>query len=318
MIVYYVKKLIATARTILVIARYGEQVEPGVVRLSGTIKEGPVWFDFSDTTLVHLGDQLFHVFLVRHLASRGADVWVATPSLQKLFASLGAKVGTPQAAPRLIVSKNDAAPAAKKQFPKSTFLGIGYGGMRSTDRVASDIARLTLKELSDQGAELGNAGDVSYDNIDFTPDSAGSEWLAKLQQIDEGKGFLGWNATIASGQLQGNARRGEVHAKARELRDAGYRIVQLGSKGERETEGPAPDFVDLDLRGYVSPEDTFAFLKAPGVRGIVSFDNFLVHVATLTGSQVWVVYRYAKRIEEFRARYIPFFPSQKDVVAWWR
>jgi hypothetical protein len=312
---YYAKKIIATVRTRVLLFRRGVQREPGVVVVPGRAR-GSIFFDFSNPTLVHLGDQLFHVPIVQHLVARGAEVHVETRSLQKTFAILGAKIGAPEAAPGLVVSKNDVAPESLDRFPESTFLGIHYGILGTEERVAYAISRIVLRELETLGQEYGTADEVPY-GLDLrvaTP--AEATWVPKVAAVDAGKGLIAWNGYLGSDHMAALTRMPELLEKLHALRAEGYRIVHLGSAAEKRDDANVYPFVDLDLRGEIPPDEAVPFMEMPQVAGVLSFDTFLTHAAAMASKKIWVVMKRRSDAELFKKRFVPCVPGREHLLVW--
>ncbi len=313
---YYAAKVLAVLRTELLIARRAERPEAGVVVIPGSVRSGPVLFDFSNPALVHLGDQLFHVPLAEHLAARGIEVFVDTPSLKQTFAAVGAKVGAPGTPPLLVLSKKDAAPECTSRFPESTFLGIHYGLLKTEEQIALAIARITLAELRKLGVGAGSTSEVPYQMDLRVAQPEQPTWLAKVRALEPGKGLIAWNGYLGSGHFAGQRRKGELEEKVRELRGAGYRIVHLGSAGEKSADRASYPFVDLDLRGEIPPDEAVPFMALPEVVGVLSFDTFLTHAATVANKKIWVVMRRKGNAQQFRQRFVPFVPGKEHLLVW--
>lgn len=79
--------------------------------------------------------------------------------------------------------------------------------------------------------------------------------------------------------------------KAISLKNKGYRIIHLGSKKDFDNDSFFYNFVDVDLRSVLTLEEVVCLVKSPNVFGIVTYDNFFMHLGNFFNKDTWVLFR---------------------------
>ncbi|MBI5221061.1 MAG: hypothetical protein HY978_04495 [Candidatus Liptonbacteria bacterium] len=331
---YYFHKAVHQILSELVCFRYGFHRELGLAygKLGRNFSfSGTILFAFWDPQLIHLGDQLFYEPIIRHLRSRYRLLVAPPAAFREYFEALGVEVVTREESKKMkirgavVVSKDDLAYQVRRTLgPGNVFIGNNYPMLRGDEKITVLLARTILRVLQEYGAPVVAAAELS--GVDFNPSLPASlaqkyqgEWSARLAAglpAGSGRGIFAYNAYVASNQLGILGRRKLLEGMARRLRAQGFRIVHIGSSRDRELDPQHYDFVDLDLRGALSPAALFGLFALPDVRGVISFDVFVAHVASLCGKELHVVFKSALLASQnkIRARFLPMFPGRDDLL----
>jgi hypothetical protein len=314
MLAYYIRKLIRTGKTHLYAWRYGTWQAPGVLCVPGSIRNSDIFFDFSDTQSIHLGDQLFHLPLIAHLSKNGFNVWVSETALSGLWKSQGAQCGTPGAEPALIVTKSDTVLAARKRFSRSTVLGFNYAAFTSKRRVAEDIAHYVYQQLI--ALQLAKTAPDTLSLPTITASEKTRELAATLRKDipETSKGIIAWNTTIESGFIGNRGRDALLKQCARTLHDEGYSIVHVGSAKERLVD--LPPYITADWSGLLPPATFIEWLTLPECTGVISYDTFIAHAATIARKPMWLVVRTKRVAAMMRKKYVPFTETHVTIRHW--
>ncbi|HVN26437.1 MAG TPA: hypothetical protein VMT99_02175 [Candidatus Paceibacterota bacterium] len=317
---YYIHKVVAHGLSELVALRRTVYREPGMraVAPSDFSFSGTFVLAFWDPILVHLGDQLFHEPLARALKRVGAVKIVVDPRLEPYFKGLGydtirlAELGQ---GGHVFISKNDMLHAITSRFPQAAAIGIDYAAIEGGDRVV--VAMIGLVSRALQG--LGLQPLPALSGPDFEPAVPASltrgcesaPWAASIAH--DGR-YLAFNNYVASGIVEAKQREHLLVELVQKMKDEGYRIIHTGSAGDKRNDPRAYPFVDIDLRGRFSPTDLFSLFAHPAVRGVVSFDAYVVHVASLLKKDLYVVAKSAATKDAFGRRFVPMFPGGERLL----
>lgn len=294
--------------------------KPGVhVGLLGKFKfESKIILAFWDGGLVHLGDQLFHGPIVKYLVQK-YDVYVCGNSpLNEYFERLGAKAVSLENLKEtnirgaLFISKDDMAYQVWRNFKSgNSFVGTYYGAMRDNRKVVVSLSDAILGALQKIDPSVDPEREMA--KIDFSPISFAAP--AKAFPELEGKKVLAFNNYVASNYTGITKREYILEEICRKKKEEGYAIVHIGS--ERDKQGDGRDYkslVDYDLRGKLNPLDLFSFFSRENVKGVIGFDTYVMHVASLLRKDLYIVVRNEREKEIFRKRYIPMYPGAEDIL----
>lgn len=318
MIAYYLKKIATIFYTQCLRFRYGLKQSDGILegQLSPSFKfRGQVVLAFWDGALVHLGDQLFYLGIVVALQNSGIQVRVVGPTrLSPIFESFGAishsikdtAFQIPDGA--FVLSKFDMLPQViSKLGTQHYFMGMNYWKMKGSDRVCALIANATLKRLSELGAkvdaEVPRHLILPKVNAVLHPDVGATLSQSKPNSI------LLFNDVVASNYIEARKQRYILTEWAKELKDRGYSLLYIGAPHEIKRY-PLPDIAEADWRAKLPPLEFMAALQHDAVAGVLSFDTFIAHAATLTGKSAFVVSRTVKKAEKNANRLMPMFELQ--------
>ena len=147
MISYYIHKLIQTAASLkLAILLPGTTWKNWVINYTPKkfVFNNHVVLGFWDKKLMHFGDHLFHLGLIRSLVSEGIKVTVAGDvPLKPIFKRLNINFIKPQdlknVSGALVISKDDIFFKHLRLNRKNAFLGINYRFTKSKKRIGEII-----------------------------------------------------------------------------------------------------------------------------------------------------------------------------------
>ena len=307
MIRYYLKKISHLLGEACVKGSLGRFLErsPGVLRgavgedIQGTNYQRLV-LAFWDLDLLHLGDQLFHWPLIQCAQRQGIEVLVIGPTpLDEIYAKMGIAVISKEdiIEQSVIVSKRDMWPqVARLKLRNCYFVGMNYTHLDGELRIASLIQDEVLGVFS--GLSQSICGGFDRDAVMNLVDQGGDYGLQKP--------IFAINHFVASHHFSAMRRTECFVQLAKTKKEEGYALVVLGSTAEAKKQLPYAQYVDLDLRGKLSMMELFSFFKSKHVNGLISFDAFLVHVATLFQKDLVVIGKSTKTMALMQQRFVPF------------
>jgi hypothetical protein len=133
-----------------------------------------------------------------------------------------------------------------------------------------------------------------------------------VQGLEEGQNYLVFNNYVASGSLRLLPRdKARLEREAMELAARnGYRVVHVGSQGDKDSDPKVRPWVSLDFRGATGVKDLFSLMASPQVKEVVAYDTFVAHLAFMNGKSTVVLQRRSlPRIQfsRMRNRFLPPF-----------
>ena len=282
---------------------------------------GKIIFAFTDPRLIHLGDQLFFQPLIDFLNKKTKIIMInKTPLLgyfQALEYSVFKNFNLMGDRGNIIISKPELFPKIfKKLSPEyNFFVGIDFSFPKSDKKVARMIFDSVLGSIN-QIKEFKGAGETRKEmNCHFLPDNLAekielsdraSKIISLLRKLDK-KIYL-FNNYVASNFL--GVRKKEIDKLikiAKEKKNSGYYLVHIGSKADKETDNREYSFIDLDIRGKINPVEMFVLMSLPNVEGVISFDTFIFHIASLFSKKSYLALksRGEKENEKVKKVFIP-------------
>lgn len=288
---------------------------------------GEIIFGFWDSSLVHLGDMLFHLPLALALKARGYKVTVlGGGSLASYFEASGVAavplsewLSKPNPG-SLLVSKNDVLWSTYRKITQPVyFLGLDYNWLEDDEPVSLAIIHAVGKalELLEENGHGGNLIAASR----FPPPMPeqilksieSKEWWKVISEARETKWVL-FNPYVASNQLMTLGKTQGLVSLAKRKKEEGFKIIFTGSQKDKKMDGQVYEFVDLDLRGKLSPADLIALAAHPEVQASISYDTFAMHAASLSRKDLYVAVKDSLRVEKFKKRFVPMYPGADDSV----
>jgi hypothetical protein len=103
-------------------------------------------------------------------------------------------------------------------------------------------------------------------------------------------------------------RRKMLEDLARAKKKEGFLIVHGGSPKDKENDSRHYDFVDYDLRGKVEPAGYFKIFSLDNLEGVICYDTFIMHVASILRKNLYIVMKERanpKEEERFKKTFIP-------------
>jgi len=289
---------------------------------------GKIIFGFWNPKIIHLGDQLFYQPIIDFL-NKNFEVEVLTyPAIKDYFTTLGYKTfeiekiqGKIEGA--IFISNRDFLWEMRKNFGrKNIFLGIDYASPPRTERVVELIFRVVIKFLQENNF-LRKSVDLKKE--DLCP-KVSPFLLAKYENDpaldvflkNPDKKFLLFNNYVFSNFKGIDKEREENLEKiAREKKKEGYLIVHIGSEKDKAMDRKFYDFVGYDLRGKTTPLSLFKILSLKNVKGVISFDTFVIHVASILKKDLYVVIKKRssyKEEEKIKKVFVPMASCFEDLV----
>ena len=314
MILYYLKKIlrIANVHWVLFFSQYPLKKSPGLIKVSffeslqlPENRYTRVLFDFSDSGVIHLGDQLFHLPLMQLLTTNGIDVAIVGPTqLDDLYHRLGMRIihQTDDLSDALIVSKKEMFPRLVSLKPKgSLFLGFEYMALGGDQRISDVLISKVMPHLN-----------LVHQSFSFNPTWVTQVFSASSETFSDEPICL-INHMVSSHRLQAKSRVFEFVDLAKQMKAKGYKLILLGSHSDQNVKVPYHEFVDLDLRGQISMTELFELFKSSQVKVVISFDTFLAHLASLFSKDLILVHKSPARSAMVNQRFIPFWNTQDPI-----
>ena len=256
--------------------------------------------DLSDSRFVHVGDHIFFEPLIRQLRSQGLAVKVApTIAMREYFSDAGHAVVDAQ---QILTQELRIAPIWL------------YDSIPSRER----RRRFIYLDPADHGISLPVTNHLTTylmttAGLQFSPDSVNCVPHKVFQESPMVNGIPGpiliYNDSVDSGDFRLRTIHfekllGQAELKHRE----GHTIVRVGTSEERDKHPGSLPFPHKDLRGKTSVMDLFRLMNSRAVRGSISFDTAIAHLALLYEKPAWICMR---SFSTAHARYVKrcIFPS---------
>ncbi len=329
MIRYYFYKILNKILSAFLYAKKGKVLRSGVYEIvpRGFSFENKIVLAFWDRALVHLGDQLFHEALARYLIKNGFKVYVCGSSpLNSYFSALGAEIISlgdlkkRKIEGAIFVSKDDMAFSVVSNFgKKNSFIGINYAALTTEEKISLEISRIILDFIKKSGA-MQNV-DSEIKKINFNPEVPESilngyeekQWFKLISALSN-KRFLVFNNYVASNFLDSGKREPLLENLCKKKKSEGFEIIHVGSKNDKLEDKKIYDFIDHDLRGELDPMALIKLFSLNNVEGVISFDTYVMHAASLFHKNLYIVNKNESVKEIFRKRFIPMYPGGEGTL----
>ncbi len=239
-----------------------------------------VFFFLDYPALIHCGDQLFFLPLIRRLRQAGIATHVQpTPPLRFLFAAYPGLPAAP--ADHLVVSQADLLPAIRRRFgPHQPCFLIDTKAMSIDAPVSNFIVRAFNRFFSTALDDRITGADY----LDFPMPRHDRFGLA-----DKGDLVI-FNNYVGSGRFRiprGHDRIFREHL----AREDGF-VIHLGAEADsRNNRRDYRGLVDLDLRGQTTIEDLYAMLALDNVRRVYCHDTAVLHIANSLDRPIRLLFR---------------------------
>jgi ADP-heptose:LPS heptosyltransferase len=324
MIKYYLYKILNKVLSRVVYIRNGKKIEKGVFEIipKNFKFQNKIVLSFWDKNLMHLGDQLFHVPIIKNFINRYEFYVCGESPLNSYFEYLSAKIfgyKNFKIKGAIFIGKDDMAYSFWKKFGKENFyIGINYAVLQYEEKITVSLLRILLSALKkfDENIDV----DKELNNVDFSfpifeNKNLNEEERKILENISkEDKKFLVFNNYVASDYISTRKRINLLEKIAKEKKEEGYSIIHIGSQKDKISDKKIYNFVDYDLRGKLAPLTLFNLFNLSNVYGIISFDTFPMHVASIFKKDLYIVVRKEQRKEIYRKKFIPCYPEADDIV----
>lgn len=254
---------------------------------------------FWNTKLMHLGDQLFYIGLIKSLQDSEIKVSIAgkTP-LKKLFKNMGVSfLSTHELSSNhgiIVLSKDDYFIEHLKLNKNNAFLGVNYRFTKSKERIG-EILFNTTKNFLERFKEKISMEQKNWDISLIIPIE--KPHLKLHQSTILYNDFVASNMIDAAKRLPVIKRLGEVAAK----RDF---VIYAGSSEDKK-KCPPPDFISKDLRGEFKVSELFSLVEKPQIKAIITFDTLWAHMGILLNKKTLIVNRQKNNQDKIWNRFIP-------------
>jgi hypothetical protein len=303
MISYYIHKLIQTAASLkLAILLPGTTWKNWVINYTPKkfVFNNHVVLGFWDKKLMHFGDHLFHLGLIRSLVSEGIKVTVAGDvPLKPIFKRLNINFIKPQdlknVSGALVISKDDIFFKHLRLNRKNAFLGINYRFTKSKKRIGEIIFNETKNSLNSFGVPI-EMNENHWSTEGLIPEGA--------RPFDIPTNSILYNDFVASGALSAYQRLTFILNLGRTTAEKGFKIVYVGNPREKK-QRIAPHFISKDLRGETLVSELFSLTQNPNVKGIITYDTLWAHVGNIAGKKVHVVGKQERGQNAIWKRFVP-------------
>ncbi|NCT00103.1 hypothetical protein GW765_03965 [Candidatus Parcubacteria bacterium] len=255
---------------------------------------------FWDTKLMHFGDHLFHLGLIRSLQESGVRVSVAgNIPLKPLFEKMKIDFINPKnltdISGALIISKDDMFFSHLRLNKSNSFLGVNYRFTKSKSR----IGEILFKEMKISLESFGKIIEMKkefWSTENLIPEST--------KTFDLSENTILYNDFVASGAFTAYQRLSIILNLGRRLSSDGFNIVYVGNPNEKQQRS-APQFISRDLRGETLVSELFSLTQDPNVKAIVTYDTLWAHVGNIVGKKIYVVNKQKNNHDAIWDRFVP-------------
>ncbi len=244
----------------------------------GKLKQ--IKIDISHST-THLGDQLFLIPLVRFLMDKKVDVEIVDDGLFKnLYQDVTGCVLSEK-----LVSSTSPVLILKPSFLEkrkkySKLIVVDFTDTRSTSKIS-------LKLIE----SLSLLFEINFYKYKFVANALQSTLVNKVP-LDSSSKYIIFNNYIDSGKFRTLFLDIEkLKNQCINYKKHGYKIIHVGSAKDKDFDGVIYDFVDIDLRGMLSIHDLICLIFCREIISVVTFDNFIMHIAHIFGKSTHVLFR---------------------------
>lgn len=263
-----------------------------------------IGIDLSNPRYMHFGDQLFYEPLIRALHDSYLDVRLTpTTSMKSYFSACGYNVSRLEDTLNsdiLISPIWDISNIKTKYHRNRIFIHL------SDYKINDHPCRYLINSLSE------------ILNLEFKPSTYKPHyWQSNLSSTalaNHEKGYIILNNYVESSRLR--VWKSDFHALLDHAmaikKSTGKLIIHVGSEKDKKFDHhDYSKIVDIDLRGRTSIEGLFDLINNPLIHDVVSFDNFITHIALMAGKPCHIrMRRHSPKVKKYHQNYIyPCFPD---------
>lgn len=254
-----------------------------------------IHFDLSDRT-THLGDRLFFFPLVVFLVGLGHRVTLSQEDsiTNKLLREIyGFEV--PSVA---CIGPQDLA-----VIPQPSYLSLrdGYRGMLVVNFSDATVGSCITQGLINGFCQIFG---LSLDSVRLASLPTSQNYI---EILDPSCRYYLFSNYINSGFFRRwFLNEDKLDEKCRELKSEGFKIVHVGTDGDKSFDDRIYPFVDLDMRGKLDLPQLIQLTKSNLVEGAVTYDNFLMHLCGIYHKTAYVLFRgrFSKSAREHHYRHV--------------
>lgn len=250
-------------------------------------------FNFADKN-THLGDRLFFFPLILCLIEKNIKVYINTEDkiTQSLFYEIY-RINLLESLPCINI---DAVVITKPSFfslnvKRNNLIVINFSDFKCGSRLPIQLI-LSFEKLL---------------NLDLNIKPFYYEVIDSYHLLEKNDKYFVFNNYIDSGLFRKFfCKQNLLLSKCISLKKDGYKIIHVGSKADVENDKFYYDFVDLDLRGIITPSELIQIIKSKNVHGVISFDNFIMHLNGLYSKKAYILFRgrFTSKATKFHYCYV--------------
>lgn len=268
-----------------------------------------VLFYFPDSSLMHLGDQIFFEPILRLFKENNFAVCVIpTSTMRNYFDGLGYDVRTPEL---LNCDDFDLVISPSRFLRISTIFSKRNKVFVQTvyDRMKSPLIVDMLNKITSLFNLENNVTSKPQLPLSFKKNG---KVKSLIQIVKTNSQLVLYSNYINSGRFRLKNSRSDTLYKycAENLKN--HFIIHLGTLEDKYNDDQTYDFVGLDLRGCLTIDELIEFMMGIGSFTFVGFDNVIMHLAFILNADCRIVSRgrWSKQSRRFLANCIdpPFDP----------
>ena len=263
---------------------------------------------------IHLGDTLWCEPVARLIAANFNLAICCNYQMEFYFRRLGYNVINKSSISHndLLIARNELA----YHLRNKNVLWINF----DYTKVFQPIINVVLNNVADY---LGlNLNDARPRSLNFSP--AEKSFVALKYEIASGDKYVVLNNYIDSHKfgmksVDFNVADKAVLRFAQEYKkDAGVKLVHVGTKREKEKDPNHYDIVDLDLRGLTSVEEAFILASLDNVVNYIGFDAFWLNLFNIYNKSSYIMLKpgfsemYNRQVRNYVA--IPYLSGKNKVT----
>lgn len=322
---YYLYKIINIFFSILVSNLFLEKIffQKGIFisKKNNFSFQGKIVFAFWDKNCVHLGDQLFHQPIIKFLNQK-YEVYICTYSdLTEYFLSQNLKTLSFQELKSknlegaIFISKHDMLYKVFRNFSSSyAFIGLNYAKLDGEDKIIITVAKVILGAFFK--LRIFDNPDKFLKSINFEayiPENIVNKYrqekVLKLFLENPDKKFFIFNDRVASNYIGTIFKKLFFRQLIKKKRKEGYKVVYVSEKERGILSNLIIGKVDFDLSKKFNSCSLFALFALTNIEGVISFDTYIAHIASIFKKELYIVLRKRNKNELFKKRFIPMFPN---------
>ncbi|MBH11290.1 MAG: hypothetical protein CMG74_13240 [Candidatus Marinimicrobia bacterium] len=291
----------------LIIIR-NKQIFPGLYLLKKPHIINRIVFYLNDKSFFHLGDQLFFAQTIIALKNNNFPIEVLAPDNLKLFwRANGIKINS-------LGSKLDKKSDLVITYPP-VYIKHKLHSYNSliVDFTNSKINSRITDYFSEKLSHIIFSKPLQRPKIKF---DLNINKKIKNQIINIGENIWVFNNQIDSGFFRKSFKKNQkLYNKMMYLFNKGEKIIFVGKSSNNNI---YEKYFSLDLRGKTTPDEIFSLLSLNCVKGVISYDNFLMHACLLLNKKAHIVFRgrYSRKKELHHYNNVNTafsYPSRKNI-----
>ena len=296
---YLIDKIITSIKIKTTLKRI--KYKPGIYCQPPIKSAKTIGIDLSNSRYIHFGDQLFYEPLIRALHVSGLNIRLTpTIAMNSYFTSCGFSISNIEETLNsdILISPIWDISNKKTINHKNRIL------VHLSDYLIDDHpCRYLISSLSE-------ILDIELKIASYKPYYWESDLSRNIIKYHE-QGFIILNNYVESSRLRvwKNDHHALLDHAAAIKKSTGKLIIHVGSEKDKKSDNyDYSGVTDIDLRGLTSIEEIFSLIKNPLIHDVVSFDNFITHIALMAGKQCHIrMRRHSPKVKKYHQNYI--YPS---------